>query len=198
MLGFSPDSVKLRIYYSEYSNDILKQKSTEFPFSTGLFNYSKIVSDRSGTTLENLTPSNKELPANLTNGESFLQAGTGIATKLIFPSVQKLIDLKTLLIVNQAQLILEPVKDTYSLEYPLPKNLTLFQTDKSNLPIRQLNADYSVDGQSASISFDEEFDTNSGYVFSITQYMQNLLSTEGNLDQGLLVIPLQSEIGTHG
>jgi len=195
VLGFATDSVKLRLYYSEYSNDVLKQKSQEFPFSSGLFNYSKIASNRSGSVLENLTRDNKQLPAAVTNGESFVQSGTGIVTKLSFPSVRKLIDLKTLLIVNQAQLIIEPVKDTYSDDYPLPGKLTLYLTDKSNLPIRQLNADYSTDtGQSASITFDEEFDTNSGYVFSITQYVQNLLSTEGNLDQGLLVVPVASEL----
>jgi len=195
VMGFSTEDVKVRLYYKQYVEEELKQQFHEFPFSSGLFNYTKIASDRSGTILQNLTQQNNEVPAKETNDEAFIQSGVGVVTKVTFPYVRKMIDLTDLLIVNQAQLIIEPLKDSFNEDYPLPLSLTLYQTDKSNLPLSQLYADYSTDtGQSAYISFDKELDTSTGYIFTITQYVQNLLSTEGNLEKGLLIMPPSDEI----
>jgi Domain of unknown function (DUF4270) len=77
----------------------------------------------------------------------------------------------------------------------LPSSLTLFETNKTNLPLTRAYSDYSTDTyQSAYISFDTEFNTSTGYIFSITQYVQNLLTTEGNLDKGFLIMPPPDEI----
>ena len=148
-----------------------------------------------GTILEALNNDNDELSAAETEDEVFIQAGTGVVAKVTFPYIRKMIDLEDLLIVNEAKLILEPVNDSYDETFSLPRNLTLFETDKSNLPLTQIYADYNVtEVQKASISIDQEFDKTSGYVFTITQYMQSLLSTEGNLQRGLLITPLSDEI----
>jgi len=197
VIGITTADIKVRLYYRENDGEEQKQFVHEFPFNENLFNYTKISADRSGTILENLTEENEELFAYRTGEEAFIQSGTGVVTKVKFPYIRKMIDLKDLLIVNQAQLIIHPVKDSYSGEFPLPLNLTLFETDKSNLPLKQLYADYSVDvTQKARISIDKEFDTSTGYVFTITQYIQSLLSTEGNLERGLLIMPSADDINT--
>ena len=197
VIGVTTAGTKVRLYYRDNDGEKQKQYVHEFPFSENLFNYTNISADRSGTVLENIMQENGELFAYRTGEEAFIQSGTGVVTKVKFPYIRKMIDLKDLLIVNQAQLILQPVKDSYSGEYPLPLNLTLFETDKSNLPLKQLYADYSVDvTQKAYISIDKELDTSTGYVFTITQYIQNLLSSEGNLEKGLLIMPSADEINT--
>jgi hypothetical protein len=195
VLGFATEEIKVRLYYKEYADEKLVQKFHEFPFTANLPYYTKISADRAGTILENLNDDDDELSAAETDGEVFIQAGTGVVAKVTFPYIRKMIDLEDLLIVNEAQLILEPVNDSYDETFSLPQSLTLFETDKSNLPLTQIYADYNVtEVQKASISIDQEFDKTSGYVFTITQYMQSLLSTEGNLQRGLLITPLSDEI----
>lgn len=195
VIGFNVADAKIRLYYKQYSDEKLVQKFQEFPYSSSLSYYTKITSDRTGTILEPLTKHNKELSSAKTDDQVFVQSGTGIVTKVMFPHIRKMIDLADLLIVNNAQLIIIPVNDSYDKKRPLP-GLTLFETDQSNLPLKQLYADYNVtEVQRGSISSDPEFDKTSGYVFSITQYMQSMLSTEGNLQKGLLIMPLADEIG---
>lgn len=197
VIGLSTADIKIRLYYKQYSSEELKQYYQEFPFSSTLYDYSKIAADRSGTVLEGLTAGNKELSTAETGDEAFIQSGVGIVTKVTFPHIKKMIDLEDLLIVNLAQLIIEPVKNSFSKDYPLPSDLTLYETDKTNLPLSRAYADFSSETyQSAEISFDKEFDTSTGYVFSITQYLQTLLSTEGNLDKGFLIMPPPAEITT--
>ncbi|MBA4053802.1 MAG: hypothetical protein C0490_03745 [Marivirga sp.] len=195
MIGFTTSDIKVRLYYKQYSNEALKQQYHEFPFGSDLFNYSKITTDRSGTVLEGLSQDNNVLSTRDTGDEAFIQSGTGVVTKVTFPHINKMIDLEDLLMVNQAQLVISPIKKTFSKDYPLPVSLTLFETNKSNLPLTRAYADYSVDTyQSAYISFDTEFDTSTGYIFTITQYVQKLLTTEGNLDKGFLIMPPPDEI----
>jgi hypothetical protein len=195
VVGFATEDIKVRLYYREYSDEKLVQRVHEFPFTTNLSYYSKISADRTGTSLEFLNNDNDELSAYETEDEVFIQAGTGVVAKVTFPYIRKMIDLEDLLIVNEAKLILEPVNDSYNERFSLPRSLTLFETDRSNLPLTQIYADYNVtEVQKASISIDQEFDKTSGYVFTITQYMQSLLSTEGNLQRGLLITPLSGEI----
>ena len=195
VLGFTPEDVKIRLHYRQYEEEELVPKFHEFPFNANLSYYTKIYADREGTVLGPLTKTDEEISSAETDNEIFIQSGTGVVVKVTFPYIRKMIDLEDLLIVNDAKLIIEPVNDSFSEEQPLPQYLTLFETDNSNLPLRQVYADYNVtEVQRASVSIDREFDKTSGYVFTITQYMQNLLSTEGNRQRGLLVMPLSDEI----
>ena len=196
VVGFNTVDAKIRLYYKEYSDETLVQKFHEFPIGTTLPYYTKISSDRSGKILESLKNGSDEIFSNKSDDQVFIQSGTGIVVKVTFPYIRRMIDLDNILLVNQAQLILEPTKDSYDGVFSLPPSLTLFETDKSNLPLKQLFADYNVtEEQKASISIDHEFDKTSGYVFTITEYMQDMLSSEGNLQKGLLIMPPSDEIG---
>lgn len=197
VVGFNTENLKIRLYYRQYSDEALTRKYHDFPFNAGLFNYSKIDADRSGTVLENLKGQNDQLFAAASGNESFVQSGTGLVTKITFPYITKLLTTSEVLLVNQAQLIIEPVKDSYSDSYPLPANLTLYHTNKTNLPISRVTANYnSSEYQSAYISFDEEFDTSTGYNFMLTEYVTQLLATEGNTEAGLLIMPPADEINS--
>ena len=196
VVGFNTADAKIRLYYKEYSDETLVQKFHEFPIGTTLPYYTKLYSNRSGTILESLTNENNEISSDKSDDQVFIQSGSGLVVKVTFPYIRKMIDLENILIVNKAQLVLEPTKDSYDGTFSLPPNLTLFETNKSNLPLKQLFADYNVtEKQKASITVDNEFDKTSGYVFTITEYMQDMLSSEGNLQKGLLIMPLSEEIG---
>jgi hypothetical protein len=102
--------------------------------------------------------------------------------------------------LNNARLIIEPVKGSYNGQVQLPPKLVLMGTDVSNFPMTYLLANQSsslsqlaaispqTPPQMASISIDRELNTNTGYVFLVTQYIQYLMSSQQNLNnQGLLL-----------
>lgn len=197
VVGINTIDMKIRLYYRSYIGEQLKQQYHDYPFTTGLFSYSRITSDRSGTALSTLSSENDEVQAAKTENMAFAQSGVGLVTKVTFPYLTRLLRLTNALLVNQAQLIIEPVKDTYSSTHPLPASLTLYHTDKSNLPLQRVYANYNTSAyQTATISFDEEFDTSSGYKFTVTQLAQSLLSTDGNADTGLLIMTPPDQLNT--
>ncbi|HEY5748959.1 MAG TPA: DUF4270 family protein [Chryseolinea sp.] len=196
VVGLNTDGMKIRLYYKEYVEDKLTQKYQDFAFSSTLFNYSSIVADRSATNLKDIATTG-EVISTASDDQVYVQAGTGLVTKIRFPHVHKTIDGTQTLLVNQAQLLIEPVKDSFDKNRPYPKTLTIFKTDRSNLPLTQLSADYNPSAaQSASYSEDKEYQTSSGYTFNMTQYVQTLVGTEGNTDNGLLLMPPGTELNT--
>ncbi|MGC3947539.1 MAG: DUF4270 family protein [Chryseolinea sp.] len=197
VIGIKTENLKIRLYYKTYSNEQLVQQYHDYAYSTGLFNYSRFIADRSQTALNTLSIANDEVSTTNTDDVAFVQSGSGLVTKVTFPYLLRLLRLSDVLIVNQALLIIEPVKYSYSEQFSLPKTLTLYHTDKSNLPLQRVYANYTTSSyQSATISFDEEYDESSGYQFSVTQLAQQLLSTDGSTDRGLLIMPPADELNT--
>jgi hypothetical protein len=196
VVGLNTDGMKIRLYYKEYVDDKLAQKYQDFAFSSSLFNYSSIQADRSATNLKDIDTTS-EVVSTASDDQVYVQAGTGLVAKIRFPHVHKTIDGTGTLLVNQAQLLIEPVKGSYDKDRPFPKTLTIFKTDRSNLPLAQLSADYTPSvAQSASYTEDKEYQTSSGYTFNITQYVQTLVGTGGNTDNGLLLMPPGTELTT--
>jgi len=196
VVGLNTDGMKIRLYYKEYVEDKLTQKYQDFAFSSSLFNYSSIQADRSATSLKDIATTG-EVVSTVSDDQVYVQAGTGLVTKIRFPHVHKTIDGTGTLLLNQAQLVIQPVKGSFDKNHPYPKTLTIFKTDRSNLPLGQLSADYNPSAaQSASYGEDKEYQTSSGYTFNITQYVQSLLGTEGNTNNGLLLMPPGTELNT--
>ncbi|HTF20416.1 MAG TPA: DUF4270 family protein [Chryseolinea sp.] len=196
-VGINTTDLKIRLYYKTYVGEQLTQQHHDYPSSTGLFSYSGITADRSNTVLSTLSSANDEIVSSKTENMAFVQSGVGLVTKVTFPYLTKLLRLTNVLLVNQAQLIIEPVKDSYSDTYPLPASLTLYHTDKTNLPLQRVYANYNTSNyQSATISFDEEFDTSTGYQFTVTELAQSLLGTEGTTDRGLLIMMPPEQLNT--
>jgi len=196
VVGLNTDGMKIRLYYEEYSDDRLTQKHQDYTFGAQLYNYSNIQADRSATLLKDIGTTG-EVASSVTDNETYIQAGVGLVTKVRFPHMLKSIDLTKTLMVNQAQLIIEPVKGSFDVDHPYPKTLTIYKTDNSNLPLALMSADYNTSAsQAASYTEDKETRTSSGYTFNITQYIQNLSFTEGNLNNGLLLMPLGTELTT--
>jgi hypothetical protein len=197
VFGLNTANLKIRLYYKSYVSESLTQQYHDYPFSTGLFNYSSVTSDRSNTALNTLSLATDEISTEKTDRMAFVQSGAGLVTKLTFPYLTRLLGLTNVLLVNQAQLIIEPVKDSYSATFPLPSALTLYYTNKTNLPLQRVYANYTTSSfQLATISFDKEFDKSTGYQFTVTQLAQSLLGTEGETDRGLLIMPPATELTT--
>jgi len=176
IVGINGKGVKIRVYYKDLVSELITQRKYELPISDASLAFNRITADRTGTLVENLGPSQKLVYSKDTGGETYIQSGIGILTKIEFPHIETLMNTDRFLALNNATLTIEPVKKTFSAATPLPPRLVMFETNKSNQPLTALPIDYRSDPQFAEIAFDPEFGTNTGYTFQITQFVQLLLN----------------------
>lgn len=185
IIGLSTnDKIFLRYYYHELSNGTKVGKHINFIFGKDInIKFNHVTADRSSLTsgLKDLTLEKNEISSEKTNGETYVQSGVGLVTKVYFPHLKDFLNLPNLLQVTDAKLVFRPVKGTFDKTHPLPPKMVLFRTDRTNFPRSLVGADYSsaASVQIASIEFDSQFGTNSGYTFSITQYIKSILNSKG-------------------
>ena len=173
---------KLRFYYKRLVNNVLKQTHQDFTVYSSLFQYNNISYDRSGTTLASLQPS-KGISSVLTNDVSYVQAGTGLVTRLDFPSVKTFFANQPNLILNAAYLIVNPEAGTYPKNLLPPKQLQLYATDDTNIPLA------AIQGGSATISFDYQYGLNTQYSFNIFSYLFGQIKSGTNYITPLFLVP---------
>ena len=162
--GFDAKKFKLRFYFRKFSNNLLRPAHQDFTIYSSLFQYNNIKYDRSGTQLASLQPS-QGISSALANDVSFVQAGTGLVTRLDFPSVKSFFANRPNMIMNAAYLVVNPEDGTYPKNLLPPKQLQLYTTDNTNIPLSALQ------GGSATISYDYQYGLNTQYTFNIYSYL---------------------------
>jgi hypothetical protein len=164
VVGFDAKKLKIRIYYKKSQGDLLKRTFQDFTITSQTYQFNHIETDRSGTALSGIQPG-KGISSLVTGNVSYLQAGTGLVTRLDFPSVKSFFANQPSYIINGASLIVQPEQGTYPKNFLPPSQIQLYTTDQSNIPIS------SITGGTAGISYDFEFGTNTQYSFSLFQYI---------------------------
>jgi hypothetical protein len=190
-------SIRMRLYY----HLTLPQKTDkflDFVITRSSYQFNRIVTDRTGTSLEPTTAGQREFFASATNPFSITQAGTGVYLKVKFPSVRDLLKVNEVVRLMDAKLVLTPVKDSYD-QYTnkLPGLLQLKTTDASNIP----SAGSLPDTTGNSVQFrapviDFIYGTNTTYTFNITPYVSALMNTSGSAERGLFVLEQDPNVAT--
>lgn len=108
-------------------------------FLLGAGNYfTQISSDRTGTAVAELQSNGDFVPASETGGDSYIQAGTQLLSKITIPHLEKFKDIPGTLIINRAELII-PVKAASSENnLPRPPQLALYETNNANQFLRDI------------------------------------------------------------
>lgn len=88
ILGFTKGSL-LRIYYHLEEDEENEERTLDIGFNT-VNSFSKISSNREGTILEPITDQLTVLPSKETENMSFIQAGTGLVTRIDIPHLPSL------------------------------------------------------------------------------------------------------------
>ena len=133
VIGFR-DSVEIRINYSYTGSDGFKtSESKKIVTGDRNYQYNNIDYDRSNTDFEDLGTSKKEIKSSETNGDTFIQSGTGVVTKIDIPSLHEFMHTPGVS-VNKAELIVE-TKNKIDGSYPAPETLMLFIANNNNNPI---------------------------------------------------------------
>uniref|UniRef100_UPI0040488FCA DUF4270 family protein n=1 Tax=Mariniflexile sp. TaxID=1979402 RepID=UPI0040488FCA len=131
ILGFSYDSF-LRIYYTikDETDDVSNEFDIKFNSSNS---FNNISSDTQGTYFESLTNQDVYLPSYLTNNATYIQAGTGIATRIEIPYIEKINDIPGTGTILDANLKIS-IKQSSSTEI-------LFTNDDLNIYIYNKNGE---------------------------------------------------------
>lgn len=91
VLGFSKESF-LRVYYHVEEDGEDEEKTLDMVFGS-INSFSKTISNRSGTVLEPLVNQETALSSSETDNISFIQAGTGLVTRIDIPYLSRLNDI---------------------------------------------------------------------------------------------------------
>jgi hypothetical protein len=131
VVGFlsSGDSTSVQLHYHIPDVDQVRKDSTVLKLKG---NYNQILGDRKGTALANL-PSTRRiaLPSAQSGNMSFIQAGTGVMTRVDFPSVRSMKSLKYT-VANRAFLRITPLRSSVTDPFRVPSQLFVYRCDKNN------------------------------------------------------------------
>ncbi len=186
VLGFDATgtSIFMRLYYHDH-DEMVAYKSYTFPLINEQHQFNYLQGDRSNTTLSVLQTQRESLSAAETGEQSFVQAGTGVMTKIEFPYLANLTQTEGFFIIN-AELEIRPVQDSYSQWHYLPDSLILYQTDEFNTIGEPVPIDFSGSVQYAGLNLDEELNLDTYYSFSLTEYLENEVF-QSAIQHGLLL-----------
>lgn len=133
VIGFHAATSKVRLYYSKYQADTEDTPYiVDFTISEATKQFNSISLDKAGTLLQNLPISSSKLSSSLTNRQSFIQSGTGVACRIDFPNIKQLKYISDKGAIVSAELLLKPVNNTYSEQYPLSDSLKVYVADNLN------------------------------------------------------------------
>ena len=124
MVGLTPTNCAITVYYHVQGESFARGYS--FPFS-GRNRFNQITSSRTGM-LASLKPG-QSLPTT-TTGRTYVQPGTGVTTKLQFPTLSNLIK-SSRIAINRAQLVITPVP-TEDPKLPVPPYMILSEVNAQN------------------------------------------------------------------
>lgn len=191
VMGFK-DSVIMRLHYRK--PDVFVINATiDFNINEENKQFNNIITNRTGTAIAALGPSNRQIFSTQTQNKSYSQYITGVLTKVRFPYARNLLQLDNFTKLLKAELVLRPVNGTYFGNYKLPAQLQLSKTDQYNLLGDYLtfyNASTGESGyQNGSLSIDDVYNIDTKYTYDVTDYLQEQLSISLNNKNGLLVLP---------
>ena len=178
ILGFDI-SPELRIYYTDNNEVPSELKYITLPRSTAAYYFNHISSDRSETKLD-LESSTDRQNAKLTDNESYLQSGTGLALRVDLPYLRDFAQWEKLFVI-QAVLEIYPVDDSEDKYTTLPFYLQPFVVDKRN----SIMGDYETD---AVLYRDIDLDRTTHYKFDITSFVRNQIAREDSNEDALVFV----------
>ncbi len=160
-------NLRISIYYYHQTGDIDDQYTLKLPLTNDDLQFNQIVCDRTNSVLATLTTQNAALPSSQTNDITFLQASSGLMTRIDFPTIGGLTEFQNSGVVYKAELIMHPTLNSMEIIEP-PDTIVLYDSDKTNRMISSV--------QSGILSIEQEFNENTQYSFDITSFIRYELS----------------------
>ncbi|HNV51384.1 MAG TPA: DUF4270 family protein, partial [Tenuifilaceae bacterium] len=184
ILGYTVNDTSLyfRLYYHLEGYD--ETKYLDMKASSTNLQFNQITADSTNSVISKL--SQETTDSEILNNNAYVQGGTGIVTRIDFPT------LKTLLLQNRkfevikAELSIQPSAEM-DFSY-LPSNLYLYLSNKHNDFITQLT-DNDGNAVNGSLNKDYIYRENTTYSWDITSYINLIVENPESEYNGLLLLP---------
>ena len=198
LIGFSPAYSRLTLHWHNPNDTTKYALNYYFSLSSAMMTevharFNQFSINRLGA-LANLTKSGNSVPASTTGQVTYVQSGSGLVTKLDFPTLLKLKGNRNIA-VNKAELVLQTTDDI-DLNQSL-NQLTLLQVDANNRPIRNTyGLGYVISEGGSGIQTASYNSSSKSFTFNITTELQSILNGRKS-NMGFLVTPtlLASQTG---
>ncbi|TJZ62068.1 DUF4270 domain-containing protein [Sphingobacterium olei] len=177
ILGFS-DTVTVNINYSYIGNDGFNKRGVK-SITTGdrTFQFNNIEYDRTNTPFAALNTTNKEIKSSQTNGQVFLQAGTGAVAKLDIPALKEFMN-EPNISINKAQLIVETTGEFFFNPFPNPSSVMLLIANDNGIPFSYVRTPFSTSIQQVPYINGNSMGRNARYVFDLIEYINTVNNVE--------------------
>ena len=193
VIGFSKSSSAffMRLYYSTSEETERVQSYTDFTLnitdSPNPF-FNQISSEDPISYLQELTNSKMSLNSDSSNNQSFIQSGTGYATKIELPYLKSIENVGGQGTLLKAVLKIKPVQGSYNDYLELRDYLNVFLIDSNNDITQQLY-DSDESALNAILNTENKEFNDVYFEISLTSYIENILNTERNSNSALLLLP---------
>ncbi|TMU50447.1 DUF4270 family protein [Flagellimonas algicola] len=166
------DHIDLQFNLNETRVPFFNQISTEAPIDP----------------LQMLTDQEINLSSHDAAGQSFIQSGLGITTRVEFPSLKSIYEINGQGTIMDAILKITPVAGSYNDQLLLRDGFSVFIVDRNNDVIAQLAIDevFPVTGV---LNRDNEEFNDIYYEISLVNYLDELLQSEYETGEALILLP---------
>ena len=188
-------SIVMRVYYHA-TIPYPESKYIDFTSQVNNYAFNQVLANRSGTGIVPGGFGLTEISASQTNNHSFMQTGTGVYLKMIFPSLKAILGSDKIVKLLKAELIIRPEYLSFdNNKYKLPSQVYLTLTGESNNIGSQVVDSTGSSVQYASPVTDDLYGENNYYRFNVTSYINQWLNTAGSEDEGFYVLHNASDNG---
>lgn len=185
-LNSTSGKIIMRVFY-HLTTPSYQSQVVDFTSLNNTYAFNQIVTDRTGTQLYSAAGI-KEFPSEQTNDIAFTQHGAGVLMKVTFPSLKGILQSSNTVKLLKADLLIKPVGQSYNSFLKLPSSLILARTDATNTIGSQLS---DASGSSALVVqpvIDEIYGVDTYYLFTVTSYVNVLLTTAGSETNGFFLM----------
>ncbi|MDT8887960.1 DUF4270 family protein [Aquirufa regiilacus] len=197
LLGFNPAYSRLTLYWHNPNDTLKYELNYFFSLSNALMaevnsRYNQYQFARSGALASLVKPGNS-VSAEATGQLTFVQSGSGLVTKVDFPTLLKLKGDRNVA-VNKAELVFE-AEDGADLNQTLGQ-LTLLQVDGNNKPLRNsYGLGYVLSEGGSGVQTASYNAYNRTYTFNVTTELQSILNGR-KVNNGFLLTPTPTTSST--
>jgi hypothetical protein len=178
IVGFT-SAPEMRLYYQDVSTVPTTEKFVRFGLASNSY-FSNIHSSRAATHLNSLQKAKQMVTSTVTENESYVQCGTGLAMRIEIPHLRALLNTDRNFLCTRAILEAVPVKGSY-LTNPLPAAMRMYVVDAEN---NLLSASAGTLGYVK----DLDLGRSSAYKADVTAFVNAQIQTDLNNKNALLIL----------
>uniref|UniRef100_UPI0035673272 DUF4270 family protein n=1 Tax=Mangrovibacterium sp. TaxID=1961364 RepID=UPI0035673272 len=130
ILGFNTTDggIKMKMYTHIVKADVTENEY-EFNLTTDYTNFNQAITDRSGTSFENLVSRTEEISSANANGLAYTQGSTGVICRIDFPTINSIFTLDDHVLVKASLVLIPSTENNYR---DLPSTLIFYTSGKTN------------------------------------------------------------------